>query len=81
MFACACEIKPIRHILPACCAPAATGHVAAAPPSSVKKSRRLNEQPASGVSALESGAQKRLITTVLGVTLASRCCVGVWERW
>src|SRR6516162_7950870 len=33
--------NPITGSFPACCAPAASGHVAAAPPSSVMKSRRF----------------------------------------
>ena len=33
-------ITPMRRIRPACCARAATGHAAAAPPSSVMNSRR-----------------------------------------
>jgi hypothetical protein len=34
-------ITPIRRILSACCARAASGHATAAPPSSVMKSRRF----------------------------------------
>jgi hypothetical protein len=33
---------PTRDVLPGCCARAAIGHAAAAPPSSVMKSRRFN---------------------------------------
>jgi hypothetical protein len=35
--------NPMVGSLPACCARAASGHVAAAPPSSVMNSRRLNQ--------------------------------------
>jgi len=33
--------KPMRETVPACCARAASGHAAAAPPMSVMKSRRV----------------------------------------
>jgi hypothetical protein len=36
---------PIRRIRSGCCARAATGHVVAAPPSNVMKSRRLMGLP------------------------------------
>jgi hypothetical protein len=58
---------PMRRIRPACCARAASGHVAAAPPSNVMNSRRLmsktdfssavglQRQPAIGMAAESYG--------------------------
>src|SRR5262249_10500647 len=45
------SMMPIRGTLVACCACAASGHVAAAPPSSVMKSRLLIQSPRQGARA------------------------------
>ena len=45
LFEAPARMYPTRGVLPDCCARAATGHVAAAPPSSPMNSRRFTRSP------------------------------------